>query len=796
MRRPYVTSRGCQAHRFPGVAHYSPCKQACSRLLWQLLPPSSTLVPVMDSNASLQLRPQAASPEEFRRKDFHNVEAKRGDALMYSDQQSGSLQRDGPGCASSVHCGNETGVAQMAGPSYPNPSDTVLSGTTHQSNLRQQAAHVYQYRSNGLGAMLLTPAEIRNLGTSGYQGYSFQRQQEATMLGDAQDPRNVQEHAQLAGGPDPFNRNNPVIGGTIGLTDFQHIPVTALNDRSHINGGAAGSRGRTLASDSKSNSKIVRKTPAARAPSSNEVSDKAKEVAAALTQAGRSLVKVPTGNFQLKYRTFGEAEARIYRRIPLEIANDNVALVERYRDYYIRELTRIILSLGYCQAPRLGPNAKTTTKEESRDWVRWQKVQLKKVRQARSIPTALDDAEARAVLIYHGVLDVNTRGSYPTTLKVDDELKCQERLETIINGIRDYAIVRADILGEPNIERLAAAPKHYVERKQANFWVNFKKKEKASAVDQEEDSDLEEDENDDDEDVPVEELKVDNPFMKVRFSDKELKDGRVFRTLQLKKAKQAERVPDGKSKKEARDARASASNTDDNEHVSQSSEDPRDVGRTTFSQALERAGQPSSGPITSNGPYSGLPARYTNYNGPPAGDESMRPVAGLGGLASAPSRPAAPGGPHHSLAISYESRASALNVYNYGGYNMSTMNVPSYPYAASAPPHRPGFNQVDGASLSTAGGIIGMGAFNYTGNTANSTAGIPSTSPSNDFVPLAGTQASSGQKRTSTQQAQTESAKRMKFDAMQPKDGNDGRVYGEADGEADGVSGDFDGYQF
>ncbi|KAK3707468.1 hypothetical protein LTR37_012110 [Vermiconidia calcicola] len=676
----------------------------------------------MDGNASSQLQAQAASFEEFRRNDFQHVEAKRGDASTYSAQQS---------------------------------------------------AHVYQYPSNGLGAMLLTPAEVRNLGMSGYQGYCFQHQKEATMLGDAQDPRNVQEHAQLAGSPDPFNRNNPVIGRTVGLTEVQHIPATALNDRSHLNGGAAGSRGPTVASDSQSNSKTVRKTPAARATSNNEASDKAKEVAAALTQAGRSLVKVPTGNFSLKYRTFEEAEARIYRRIPLEIANDNVAYVESYRGYYIRELTRAILSLDYCEAPRSGPNAKTVTPGEARDWIRWQKVQLKKVRQARSIPTALDDAEARSVLIYHGVLDVNTRGSYPTTLKVDDGLKCRERLETIISGIQDYAIVRADILGEPNIERLTAAPKHYVERKQANFWVNFKKKEKASAVDQEEHSNSEEeDDDDDDNDIPVEELKVDNPLMKVRFSEKELKDGRAFRNVQLKEAKKAEGDPGGMSERKAtRASRAPASNTDDSEDVSRSSEDPQGVERTTVSHGLERDGQPSSGPASSNGPYSGRPAQYTNYQASPAGHEGMTPVAGFHGLAPTPLRPVAPSRPHDNFATGFEPRTSAPNLHNHGSYDMPTMNTPSYPYAAPAPTHPPGFRQVDDASLSTAGGMIGMGGFIYTGNTGNSTVGNPSAPPTYTSVPLAGTQASSGQKRPSTQ-GQAKPAKRMKFHAMEPQDYN------------------------
>ena len=190
----------------------------------------------------------------------------------------------------------------------------------------------------------------------------------------------------------------------------------------------------------------------------------------------------PTVPEVLSFNSISDARAYRQRRVPLNIANDDVHEVKANSEGWVRKGMAALLRTDYLAPPNYKKNGKAVTREEKAKWIRWQDDQVAKMRQILEKEDVVRDAEALAWDLLEKVINVHELGYFPSSTQrhgPDKESKCAKRLQDAIDIIHDYTIVRTGMFLSPKrLEDFVRNPIAFVDSKKTNLWVNDKKAER------------------------------------------------------------------------------------------------------------------------------------------------------------------------------------------------------------------------------------------------------------------------------------------------------------------------------
>jgi hypothetical protein len=168
-------------------------------------------------------------------------------------------------------------------------------------------------------------------------------------------------------------------------------------------------------------------------------------------------------DYVLKFKTAKSAKLRAYKRAPLTITGDDTATVAAHDHQHIRQIMNAMQCNTYAAAPTAkGKSDENLSPAERGSWEHWQMAAERQVRKHRKLSDADEIVEAKAWQIFAGLLKTHRKGYRLSTIGVDDTLKCSSRLQAMIDGIRDYAIVKSDAWSNINIDEFTANPQGFV----------------------------------------------------------------------------------------------------------------------------------------------------------------------------------------------------------------------------------------------------------------------------------------------------------------------------------------------
>ncbi|KAK6440660.1 hypothetical protein LTR95_003108 [Oleoguttula sp. CCFEE 5521] len=178
--------------------------------------------------------------------------------------------------------------------------------------------------------------------------------------------------------------------------------------------------------------------------------------------------------------TLANANRTVIKKPSLRLNEaDDVVGVKANEDHYIH---RMMQAFG---APwRTTTNSRNSTPQLQTAWDDWQDKTCTRVSKtiiSRSDPNLL---QAAATVLMHFVYEaheVTPTNPHPGprvvgSAKVNPTLKCSDRVEGIIRGIRDIGQVREDVLTQTRLPEFVADPTAFVAKKGANKVNNETKK--------------------------------------------------------------------------------------------------------------------------------------------------------------------------------------------------------------------------------------------------------------------------------------------------------------------------------
>ena len=194
------------------------------------------------------------------------------------------------------------------------------------------------------------------------------------------------------------------------------------------------------------------------------------------TQAILSL----NNDFVVSFQSADEASPTAYPRAPVDTQEDDVDDVEVHAKTHIRDIMRAINHAEYRVPQRRQPK-KELSKEDAARWEEWQSKNHKDVLEIlkgknpqnakHGMIDVMKGVESRAWILFGEIWKVH-RDGYRLTNKPDTTSKCSARLQSMIQQLKHYSMVRKDFLQDMRFEIFATSPESYAADKVKSCWSN------------------------------------------------------------------------------------------------------------------------------------------------------------------------------------------------------------------------------------------------------------------------------------------------------------------------------------
>lgn len=174
----------------------------------------------------------------------------------------------------------------------------------------------------------------------------------------------------------------------------------------------------------------------------------------------------PIGANGLRFTSLAEAQAFAASRVPVQVSNDDFAAMEANPVPHVRKIMQAF-SAPLATSPDDYPLSPTRAAQ-------WAAYQNRSASRADKI--ICDDAsrpELAAWLIFSALVDVHKLGAKASFSPPTE--KCSLHLERLLQPIRDFAIIRIDLLRLQRVDELVGNVQAAVTRKLSNFKGNGRK---------------------------------------------------------------------------------------------------------------------------------------------------------------------------------------------------------------------------------------------------------------------------------------------------------------------------------
>ena len=185
-------------------------------------------------------------------------------------------------------------------------------------------------------------------------------------------------------------------------------------------------------------------------------------------------------NLVLAFQSADEAWSTVYPRAPVDTQEDDVEDVEVHATTHIRDIMQAVNHAKYREPQRQQPKKELSKKDAAR-WEEWQSKNHKDVfeilngRNPQNAKHGMTDVikgvESRAWVLFGEILKVH-RDGYRLVNKPDTKSKCSVRLQSVIQQLKHYSMVRKDFLQDMRFDIFATSPEAYAADKVKSCWSN------------------------------------------------------------------------------------------------------------------------------------------------------------------------------------------------------------------------------------------------------------------------------------------------------------------------------------
>jgi hypothetical protein len=214
-------------------------------------------------------------------------------------------------------------------------------------------------------------------------------------------------------------------------------------------------------------------TPArvAATPGSPHADDNAHADAAAIVPRPNTVLP-PPGIHGLRFESYPAASTasdHLFRAPVNATDDDDVVEVELNKKRHVRSLIDALRCDSYMPAPYEWRGDKnqmvSLTEERKDDWVVWQDRALNSCRSWMKMPGIDVKLECVAWEIFEEILKVHRTGAKLSKLtKARKSGKCSQRVQEAVQALRDWALVRLNMINNHKIPNFAANPKGYAHK--------------------------------------------------------------------------------------------------------------------------------------------------------------------------------------------------------------------------------------------------------------------------------------------------------------------------------------------
>lgn len=415
--------------------------------------------------------------------DFHNFNDFFGDstdeAFTQSDmshhQSLASLQtyehhyggNNNAGSQSSLFAGNFRGTMPPEVQNHPHTA-TQTYGYMPEANAAFQLYQPVPVTQGPAG-----PSNTSYAPTQVYDNYDFMAQ-------GVQNYANVpQQH--VASTPPPHNERQAFDSFSSGYTDYE-LPAQAYNI------STAGHTSSLVGNFDSGSSHLAGSNDSAVQTIDHDIEDvtspspqvKKRKIAKARSHSSKSSISAPSTESSASPRTknqtglffngFAEAEAVAYNRTRPTLRHDDWSEV---KDFPIKHVQKLISAFGddYAEAPDHFPLTKAADKTR---WLAYQDGHVDKM-------SKYDDETLEAacwVLLKH-LIEAHEVGMKTLRYhKIEGNITCSDHVDMVAAAIRDYAVIRYDVVRLQRLDELVCCTTSAVSRKMANFKGNWNKTER------------------------------------------------------------------------------------------------------------------------------------------------------------------------------------------------------------------------------------------------------------------------------------------------------------------------------
>lgn len=154
---------------------------------------------------------------------------------------------------------------------------------------------------------------------------------------------------------------------------------------------------------------------------------------------------------------------------------EDVEVVKANMQPYVLKVVRAMVHDDYLK-PQHRARSKTISVDEAARWNRWQQDHLEMVNSIFSVPKTaqiMGEVEACAWLVVEAAIKAHESGYVlTTTFKADQTSACSKRIDDVVQVIKDFAIMRYDILHDITVDEFVANPRDFAQCKVKNMWNN------------------------------------------------------------------------------------------------------------------------------------------------------------------------------------------------------------------------------------------------------------------------------------------------------------------------------------
>jgi hypothetical protein len=213
-------------------------------------------------------------------------------------------------------------------------------------------------------------------------------------------------------------------------------------------------------------------TPArvAATPGSPHADDNAHADAATIVPRPNTVLP-PPGIHGLRFESYPAASAASDHlfRAPVNATDDDVGEVKLNKQRHVRSLIDALRCDSYMSAPYEWRGDKNQmvplTEERKDDWVVWQDRALNSCRSWMKMPEIDVKLECVAWEIFEEILKVHRTGAKLSKLtKARKSGKSSQRIQEAVQALRDWALVRLNMINNHKIPNFAANPKGYAHK--------------------------------------------------------------------------------------------------------------------------------------------------------------------------------------------------------------------------------------------------------------------------------------------------------------------------------------------